>query len=56
MILIGDLNVQLGDLRDKHEEDLATSLVDRGLVNMTGHFMPRRRHRVAVRWTGSMQW
>ena len=40
MILMGCLNVRLGDSRDKLEEDLSTALVDRGLVNMTYHFMP----------------
>ena len=39
-----DLNVQLGDPCDKHEEELATALVDRGLVNMTDHFLPRRKY------------
>ena len=40
MILMGDLNARLGDPCDKCEEDLATELVDRGMVNMTYHFMP----------------
>ena len=39
VILMGDLNVQMGDPRDKCEEDLATALVDRSLVNMTDHFI-----------------
>ena len=41
IILMGDLNVRLGDPRDKYEEDLATAMVDRGLFNMIYHFMPR---------------
>ena len=40
MILIGELNAQMRDPCDKREEDLATALVDRGLVNMTEKFMP----------------
>ena len=41
MILVGDLNARLGDPRDKREEDLEKALVDRGLINMTYHFMPQ---------------
>ena len=40
MILMGYLNARLGDPREKHEEDLEMALVDRGIVNMTDHFMP----------------
>ena len=39
MILMEDLNAQLGDPCDEHEEDLETALVDRGMVNMTDPFM-----------------
>ena len=39
IILMGDLNARLGDPRDEREEDLATVLVDRVLVNMIDHFM-----------------
>ena len=39
VILMGDLNAQLGDPRDKCEEELATALVDMSLVNMTDHFI-----------------
>ena len=45
MILMGDLNARLGDPHEKLEENLATALVDRGMVNMTDHFMPFRRYR-----------
>ena len=45
IILMGDLNKQLGDPREKREEDLAKSLVDRGLFNMPDHFIPRQRYR-----------
>ena len=38
MILMGYLNMHLGDPCDKCEEDLATALADRGLVNMTEYF------------------
>ena len=47
MILMGDLNARLGDPRDEREEDPVMALVDRGLINMTDHFMPLRRYRVA---------
>ena len=40
MILLGDLNARMGDPRDEHEEDQATALVDRGMVNITYHFIP----------------
>ena len=56
MILMGDLNVRLGDPCDECEEDLVTALVERGLVNMTYHFMPQRRYRGAGRWTFCMHW
>ena len=42
LILMGDLNARLGNPRDKREEDLAMALADRGLVNMTDHFLPRQ--------------
>ena len=41
MILVRDLNARLGYLHEKCEEDLATALVDRSMVNMTDYFMPR---------------
>ena len=41
LILIRYLNARLRDPREKCEEDLATVLVDRGLVNMIYHFMPQ---------------
>ena len=55
MILMGDLNARLGDPCDKHEEELATALVDRGLVNMTDHFLPRRKYQGAGSWAWSLQ-
>ena len=42
LILMGDLNVWLGNPRDEREEDLATGLVDQGMVNMIEHLLPRR--------------
>ena len=44
MVLMGDLNARLGYPRDEREEYMVTALVDRGLVNITYHFMPRRRY------------
>ena len=55
MVLMGDLNARPGDPHDKREEDLATALADRDLVNMTDYFLPRRRYRGESRWTWSMQ-
>ena len=40
MILLGGLNARLVDRREKREDDLATALVEWGLVNITYHFMP----------------
>ena len=50
-ILTGDLNGQLGDSRDGREEDLETTMVDRGLFNMPDHFMPQRWYRGASTYT-----
>ena len=45
LILLGDLNPQLHEPRDAREEDLAIALADIGMVDMTYHFIPRRRYR-----------
>ena len=55
MILMRDLNVRLGDPHEKCEEDLVTALVDRGLVNMKDHFLPRQQCRGAGYWMWCMQ-
>ena len=55
LILMGDLNVRLGDPCEKQEEDLATALADQGLVNMTGNLLPRRQYWGAGGWKWSMQ-
>ena len=44
LILVGDLNMRLGNPHDEREEDLVTALSDRGLVIMIDHFLPRRRY------------
>ena len=54
LIMMGELNARLGNPRDKPEEDLATALSDRGLVNMTDHFLTRRQYRGAGGWTWIM--
>ena len=41
IILMGYLNARLGNPRDKHEADLATTLAYLSLVNMEYHFLPR---------------
>ena len=51
MILMGDLNACLGYPREKREEDLATALVDRGMVNMSEHFITGRCYKGADSWT-----
>ena len=51
MILMGDLNTRMVEPRDKLEEELATALVDRDLVNMIDHFMTRQWCRGAGIWT-----
>ena len=40
VILLGDINMRLRDLRDNLEEDLVTALVGCGLVPMIGNFFP----------------
>ena len=54
IILRGDLNAGLGKPYEKCEEDLATALVYRGLVNITDHFLPRQRYRGAGSWMWCM--
>ena len=44
LILMGELNALLGDPHYERKGYLATTLADRGLVNMTDHFLPRRRY------------
>ena len=43
LILMADLNERLDGPLKKQEKDLAMALADRGLVNMTDHFLPRRK-------------
>ena len=40
---------------DEDDEDLATELADRVLVNMIDHFLPRRQYRGTGGWAWSMQ-
>ena len=40
IIMLGDLNVRLRYLCDEREEYLAMTFADRGLVDITDHFMP----------------
>ena len=55
LILMGNLKVWLGDPCYEREEDLATVLVGRGIVNITYHVMPRQQYKVAGIWTWIMQ-
>ena len=55
VILMGDLNVQIRDPHDNHEEDLETALSNRGMFSMKDHAMPQRRYRGSEIWTWSMQ-
>ena len=43
IILMGYMNARLGHPCDEHEKHSATELADRGLVNTTYHFQPRRQ-------------
>ena len=40
---------------EKCKEDLVTALVDRVMVSMTDHFIPRQRYRGTGNWKWSMQ-
>ena len=51
VILMGGLNVQLQEPRDKREEDIVTTLADRMMVGMTAHFNPLMRYIGGVQWT-----
>ena len=55
VILLGDLNAWLREPQDAREEDLATDLVDSGLVDMKSYFIPRIHYRWAVHWTWQMR-
>ena len=49
---MGNLNVRLRYPCDERDEDLATTLADRGMVGMADHFVLRRRYSVV----GSCTW
>ena len=51
VILLGGLNVMLRKPRDAREDELVTALSDSGLVDVTDHFMTRRRYIGAGSWT-----
>ena len=55
LIFVGYLNMRLGNPRDEREEDLTTAISDRGLVNMTDHFLTRRQYRGVGGWTWIIQ-
>ena len=55
VILLGDLNIRLREPQDAMEKELVTELANIGLVDMTDHFMPRRRYRGAGSWTWKMR-
>ena len=50
VVLLGLINIRLREPQDSREEDIATALADSGMVNITAHFMPRRRYRGAESW------
>ena len=50
IILLGKLNASTREPRDAREEKIATVLLDRGLIDVTSHFMLRRRYRGAGSW------
>ena len=45
VVLMGDLNVRLGEPPDAQEETLVMVVADYRLEEMTYHFMPRSRYR-----------
>ena len=55
MIMMGYLNMRLGEPSEKSEEELSTVLLDRGLVNMKDHFLPWRQYQGAGIWTWCMK-
>ena len=50
VILLGYLNLRLQELCEAQEEELATVVMDFGLVNMTDNFVPRKRYIGDVLW------
>ena len=54
VIILGYINIRLGEPRITQEEELATVVVDCGLEDMTDHFMPRWRYRGDGHWTWRM--
>ena len=55
VIMLGELNFRMRDPHDEREEYLATTLADCGLVDITYHFLPRRRYRGDRYWTCRIQ-
>ena len=55
VIMLGDLNERLGDPHDETEEELLTALEDRGLVDMTSHFLLQHRYRGGGQWACRMR-
>ena len=55
IILLGDLNIRLRELRDSREYELATVLADSRMGDMTAHFMSRWRYRGTESWMWQMR-
>ena len=54
-ILLGNLNLQLRELRDAQVEELSMVVADCGLVDMIYHFISRRQYRGDGLWTWRMR-
>ena len=51
VILLGDLSVRLREPWDEREDEIVSTLVGSGLVNVITYFMPRRRYKGTRSWT-----
>ena len=55
IILLWKLNARLREPREAREEKIATTLLNSGLVDVTSHFVLRRRYRGAGSWMWQLQ-
>ena len=50
-VVLGDLNVDLDDLRDDRDHEIATALTTRNFEDLLGHFRQRHRYRHCQTWS-----
>ena len=55
IILLWKLNARLREPREAREEKIATTLLNSGLVDVTSHFVLRRRYIGAGSWMWQLQ-